>query len=63
MRREYNLSRTGPNVKELLDKIEDLKDATTVKGGTMTANDKRKLDQLTNDEPLSILEIDELLNF
>ena len=61
--REWHLNRTGPNVKELLIKIEDLKDATIYSSGTMTAGDKRKLDQLVNDEPLSILEIDELLNF
>lgn len=59
----YHLQRTGSNVKELLDKIEDLQDATTIKSGIMTANDKRKLDQLEKDEALSILEIDELLNF
>ena len=63
MAREYNLERTGPNVKELLNKIEDLEEATQIKSGTMAANDKRKLDQLEIDEPLSILEIDELLNF
>lgn len=61
--KEYNLDRSGPNVKELLDKIDDLQDATTLKSGTMAANDKRKLDQLEHDQPLSILEIDELLNF
>ena len=59
----YKLDRTGPEVEELLDKIDDLQDATTTKSGTMAAEDKRKLDQLENDEPLSILEIDELLNF
>lgn len=59
----YKLDRTGPEVEELLDKIDDLQDATTTKGGTMAAEDKRKLDQLEKDEPLSILEIDELLNF
>lgn len=59
----YKLDRTGPEVEELLDKIDDLKDATTTKSGTMAAEDKRKLDQLEHDEPLSILEIDELLNF
>ncbi len=59
----YKLDRTGPEVEELLDKIDDLKDATTTKSGTMAAEDKRKLDQLEKDEPLSILEIDELLNF
>ena len=46
MREYYHLQRTGSNVKELLDKIEDLQDATTTKSGTMTADDKRKLDQL-----------------
>ena len=59
----YKLDTTGPEVEELLDKIDDLKDATTTKSGTMAAEDKRKLDQLEHDEPLSILEIDELLNF
>lgn len=59
----YKLNRTGPNVKDLLDKIDNLKDATPVKSGTMAADDKRKLDQLENDQALSILEIDELLNF
>lgn len=58
----YRLDRTGPEVEELLDKIDDLKDATT-KSGTMAAEDKRKLDQMEKDEALSILEIDELLNF
>lgn len=59
----YKLDRTGPEVEELLDKIDDLQDATTTKSGTMAAEDKRKLDQLEHDEPLSILEIEELLNF
>lgn len=59
----YKLDRTGPEVEELLDKIDDLKDATTTKSGKMAAEDKRKLDQLEHDEPLTILEIEELLNF
>ena len=59
----YKLDRTGPEVEELLDKIDDLQDATTTKSGTMAAEDKRKLDQMEKDEALSILEIDELLNF
>lgn len=59
----YKLDRSGDRVDQLLDKIEDLNDATTTKSGTMAAEDKRKLDQLEHDEPLTILEIDELLNF
>ena len=59
----YKLDRSGDRVDQLLDKIEDLNEATTTKSGTMAAEDKRKLDQLEHDEPLTILEIDELLNF
>lgn len=61
--KEYNLNRTGSNVKELLNKIDNLAEATHLRGGTMTANDKRKLDLLEKDEALSILEIAEILNF
>lgn len=59
----YELDRSGDEVDQLLDKIEDLNEATITKSGTMAAQDKRKLDQLEHDEPLTILEIDELLNF
>ena len=38
-------------------------EVTYADNGLMIADDKRKLDQLEVDEPLSILEIDELLNF
>lgn len=59
----YRLDRSGDRVDQLLDKIDDLQNATTTKSGTMAAEDKRKLDQMEKDEALSILEIDELLNF
>ena len=59
--KEYNLNKAGENVRVLLDKIDDLQEATTTKAGTMSADDKRRLDQVG--EPLTILEIDELLNF
>ena len=59
----YRLDRSGDRVDQLLDKIDDLQDATTTKSGMMAAEDKRKLDQIEKDEALSILEIDELLNF
>lgn len=59
--KEWNLNRAGNEVRELLNKIDGLQEATTTKAGTMSADDKRRLDQVG--EPLSILEIDELLNF
>lgn len=55
--------RTGPHVDELLDKIEDLENATHRSDGTMSALDKEKLDSMEDDEELSIEEIEALLNF
>jgi hypothetical protein len=43
----YRLNRTGLEVAQLLEKIDDLREATTMKSGTMTALDKRKLDGIT----------------
>lgn len=59
----YRLNKTGLEVEQLLDKIDNLKEATTIRSGMMTANDKRKLDQLEQIEPIGICEIEELLNF
>lgn len=56
----YKLERTGDNVKDLLDKIEDLQEATQQKSGTMRATDKQKLDGIGS---LSQSEIDECTNF
>jgi hypothetical protein len=50
--------RTGPHVDDLLTKIEDLEDATSLKSGTMSAKDKIKLDGLNN---ISIDELSEIL--
>lgn len=57
----YRLNRTGLEVEQLLEKIDDLREVTTMKSGTMTALDKRKLDQLEQDEQLSIEDIDDVL--
>ena len=55
--------RHGEDVDGLLDKIQALEDATPTRSGTMSASDKGKLDTLDDDEELSIMEIEELLNF
>ena len=55
--------RTGKYVDELLTKIEDLADATHSTSGMMSGNDKRKLDDLEEDEEFTIEEINQLLNF
>lgn len=55
--------RTGKNVDELLTKIEDLADATHSTSGMMSGRDKRKLDDLEEDEEFTIEEINQLLNF
>jgi len=57
------VARTGPHVDELLNKIEDLENATQSVDGTMSASDKAKLDSMEDDEELSIEEINSLLNF
>ena len=57
------VARTGEHVDELLNKIEDLENATHRNDGTMSALDKEKLDSMEDDEELSIEEIEALLNF
>lgn len=42
----YKLERKGDNVRDLLNKIEALEDATPLKGGTMSSTDKDKLDNI-----------------
>lgn len=55
----YRTNRSGQNVDELLDKIDDLENATTTKDGTMSHYDKSKLDEL---QSLTIEELNEILN-
>lgn len=50
--------RTGEHVDELLTKIEDLENATPRTDGTMSKEDKAKLDSLEDDMALSFAEID-----
>lgn len=59
----YRLNRKGKEVEDLLEKIDTLDGATQSTDGLMTKGDKRKLDEEVADMPLSILEIDELLDF
>lgn len=61
----YHLSRdgverTGQAVDNLLNKIEDLENATTRTDGTMSKEDKNKLDNYVADHALSLAEIDEI---
>ena len=68
MSREYHsnrdgVPRSGETVDGLLNKIEDLADATQQTSGMMSKYDKKKLDEQVADTPLSILEIDEICNF
>lgn len=59
----YRTQKTGTKVDELLDKIDDLQEATVTKSGIMSKEDKKRLDQSVADDELSISEINELLNF
>ena len=60
---KYIIDRTGDNVRQLLDKIDNLKEVSRIRDGIMLASDKQKLDELDHCEALSILDIDNLLNF
>lgn len=60
--KSYRIERTGQNVEQLLDKIDDLGEATVVKPGMMAADDKRKLDQVELDEAISIDKLNRILN-
>lgn len=68
MSREYHsnrdgVPRSGETVDELLNKIEDLAEATQQTSGMMSKFDKKKLDEQVADQALTILEIDEICNF
>lgn len=47
------VTRTGPHVDELLTKIEDLGNATQRNDGTMSKEDKTKLDEQVPIQPIS----------
>lgn len=47
------VARTGPHVDELLNKIEDLGNATQRNDGTMSKEDKVKLDEQVPIQPIS----------
>lgn len=55
--------RTGPHVDELLNKIEDLENATQRTDGMMSKQDKVKLDSLEDDEEMTIAEMDAILTW
>lgn len=59
----YRSNKTGVKVDSLLDKIDELRDATHIKSGTMSADDKTKLDNYVADDELTPSEIAALLNF
>ena len=68
MSKEYHsnrdgVPRTGEHVDSLLTKIEDLTEATHQMSGIMSSLDKKKLDDLEDDEEFTIEEINQLLNF
>ena len=56
-------TRKGESVDRLLSKIEDLGNATIQEDGLMSKEDKRKFSTQIPDEPMSILDIDEICNF
>ena len=60
---KYRNPRSGTSVDNLLTKIEDLQNATQQTDGTMSSNDKYKLDTLEDDQELSIEEIARLIDF
>lgn len=57
----YNLDYTGEQIDALLDKIDDLDEATTSKAGLMSANDKATLDSAPV-EAMTNMEIENLIN-
>lgn len=62
----YYLEQTGQEVQDILNEVEDktvYDDATHTSRGLMSAADKKKLDEMEDDEELSIEEIRNLLNF
>lgn len=59
----YRTEKTGEKVDELLDKIDNLDNATQAVAGLMSTTDKKKLDDDVPDRELTFEEIDELLNF
>jgi len=59
----YRTEKTGVKVDELLDKIDNLDNATQAVAGLMSTTDKKKLDEEVPDRELTFEEIDELLNF
>lgn len=56
-------ARKGSRVDNLLDKIEDLENATQRKDGTMSKEDKVKLDSLEDNEEMTIEEMDAILTW
>lgn len=59
----YRSEKSGVQVDALLDKIDALENATQLEDGTMSKEDKKKLDEQVADDELTIQEIDDLLNF
>ena len=59
----YRSEKSGVKVDALLDKIDALENATQLEDGTMSKEDKKKLDEQVADDELTIHEIDNLLNF
>ena len=62
-RDKHGTPRQGEQVDGLLTKIQDLANATWQVDGTLSRQDKKKLDTQVPDSPMSILEIDEICNF
>lgn len=60
--RDTHLTQSGSTVQQLLDKVEDLGPATTTEDGLMSKRDKRKLDEMDIDRPMTNIEILEILN-
>ena len=59
----YNLNEaSGEEIQELFDKIDDLGPATQEKDGTMSRQDKSKLDNDVPYRALTNLEIEAILN-
>ena len=62
----YKIDRTGENVEDLLDSVDDktiYPDASITERGLMTKEDKIKLKSLEDDEEMSLEEIASILDF
>lgn len=60
--RDTHLTQTGPQVQQLLDKIEDIGLASVNEDGLMSKHDKATFDDMAQDRPMTNIEIQAILD-